>query len=100
LRLDFDGHEGQWLISFPLLGTSYYFQEGGFVAFSYVAEKLGRGRRGEEVCEVDLHEMCKLIACITGGTHGAATDDEGNLKAEGHLVPLGSTELTGDDLDG
>jgi len=98
-KLAFKDHEEQWLISFPLIGVSYYFSDGGFLSFSYVMEKLGRDRQGTKVCDTDLHEMCKLIALITGGSHGAATDEKGNMKVKGHLVHLSPTELTDAELE-
>lgn len=98
-KVAFTDHENQWLISFPLIGASYYFSEGGFVAPSYVMEKFGRDRLGLKVCDTDIHEMCKLIALITGGTHGASTDDKGNLKPKGHLIHLSPTEMTDEELE-
>jgi hypothetical protein len=98
-KLAFKDHEEQWLISFPLIGVSYYFSEGSYVSLAYVMSKLGRGRDGDAVCDTDLHEMCKLIALITGGTHGAATDENGNMKIKGHLVRISPTELTDAELE-
>ena len=74
VRLPFPEYEGQWLVSFPLKGISHVFQQGGFLAFSYMQEKLGKDRNGYKTAEVDLHEMIKLVARITGKEHDAATD--------------------------
>jgi len=81
----FPQHAEQWLISFPLLGSSHIFQQGGFISYGYMEEKLGRDRFGFKVCPTDLHEMSKLVALIAGKEHDAATDDKGELK---HLRAL------------
>ena len=73
----FPEHGGSWLIAFPLIGTSHFFKEGGFLAVSYVAEKLAYQRNGVKVCEVDLHEMTKCISTITSREHNAETDEKG-----------------------
>lgn len=80
VRLPFPDYEHQWLISFPLLGVSHIFQPGGYLSFSYMQEKLGKDRNGLSSSEVDLHEMIKLVARITGKEHDAATDDNGRLS--------------------
>lgn len=68
-----------WLISFPLNRTSHFFQADGFLAVSYVSEKLAYQSDGGKVAKVDLHEMTKCISLITGRTHNAATDDNGAM---------------------
>jgi hypothetical protein len=68
-----------WLISFPSLGTSYVFHPGGFITVGYVTEKLSHQRNGLKLGEVDLHEMTKCIALITGGKHNATTDARGTF---------------------
>ena len=73
----FPEHGGSWLITFPLLGASHFFKEGGFLAVSYVAEKLAYCRNGTKNCEVDLHEMTKCISTITNREHNADTDARG-----------------------
>lgn len=80
VRLPFPEYEGQWLVSFPLLGISHIFQQGGFLSFGYMREKLGKDRNGLGSSEVDLHEMIKLVALITGKEHDAATDENGELR--------------------
>lgn len=79
VRLPFPEYAGQWLITFPLLGMSHIFNQGSFVSFGYMMEKLGKDRNGLGVTEVDLHEMSKLVAKITSGSHDAATDDNGRI---------------------
>jgi len=76
---DFPGNEGAWLVSFPLNGTSNFFKADGFLAVSYVAEKLSHQRSGGKVADVDLHEMTKCICMITGRTHNADTDEQGEM---------------------
>jgi hypothetical protein len=81
VRLPFREYDGQWLVSFPLLGISHVFQYGGFLAFSYMREKMGFDRRGLGIPEVDLHEMIKLVAIITNKAHNAATDENGRMPS-------------------
>jgi len=76
---DFPEQGGAWLVAFPLLGVSHFFRAGNFLAVSYVAEKLAYCRNGTKNCEVDLHEMTKVITTITGGKNNADTTDEGYL---------------------
>jgi hypothetical protein len=76
---EFPEHGGFWLIAFPLIGASYFFKEAGFLAVSYVSEKLAYQRNGVKVCEVDLHEMTKIISLIIGRKNDAATDSKGYL---------------------
>jgi hypothetical protein len=66
-----------WLITFPLIGASYFFYPKSFTSVVYVAEKFTYQRIREE----DLHEMTKCIARITGGSHDAITNDEGRFPA-------------------
>jgi hypothetical protein len=79
LPADFPDNEGGWLISFPLDRTAHFFKPAGFLAVSYVAEKLSHQANGHRVAEVDLHEMTKCIGVITGRTHNAATDAHGEM---------------------
>ena len=79
VKLPFSDADGQWLISFPQFGTTYYFQPGAHVSFGYLREKMGKNRLGHDIPEVDLHEMCKIVARIVGGTHAAATDATGRI---------------------
>ena len=79
-RLPFTDADDNWLVAFPLEGGCYYFRQGSCVTVSYVAEKIGKNRRGNEISIVDLHEMTKLIAQVVGGTHDAETDTRGNLN--------------------
>lgn len=76
---DLPGHEENWLITFPLNGTSHFFKPYGFLATSYVAEKLSHQRSAGKIAEVDIHEMTKCICKITGRTHNAATDERGEM---------------------
>lgn len=61
-------YENHWLIAFPNIGVSHIFSRGSYVAFSYMREKMGFDRNGLGVSEVDLREMARLVAIITGGT--------------------------------
>lgn len=81
VKLPFPGEDGQWLVSFPQFGTAYFFRAGAYVAYGYLKEKMGKNRLGSDIPEVDLHEMCKVVARIVGGTHNAATDATGRIPA-------------------
>lgn len=74
----------QWLVSFPdYPGTCWYFNEGSYIAPSYVAEKLGRGRMTLTADSPDIHEMCKMVALLVPGcTHDAQTDAHGNFPED------------------
>lgn len=79
MPVDVPEHGGLWLVAFPLIGVSHFFQSGSFLSVAYVAEKLAYQRNGVKIAEVDLHEMTKCITIITGGKHNAATDNTGRL---------------------
>lgn len=69
-----------WVISFPLWGLTYYFNEGSYVSFDYLKEKFKYDRMGIELCDTDIHEMSKMVAYLINGSHNAATDAHGNLR--------------------
>jgi len=69
MRVTFPPHEGQWFVAFPAYGVCYYFDEGGYVAHSYVSEKMGHDRTGRRIPDSDITEFIKIIALVIGGSH-------------------------------
>ena len=77
------GDTGEWVVSFPEWGCSYYFNEGSAFHLGYVMEKLGMRRSGFMLNPVDIGEMMKMMTMmIPNTTCEVITDPTGHLLKE------------------
>ena len=58
---------GSWLVSFPEIGTTYFFRPGSYIAHSYLTEKMQFDRRGNLISEADLMQMANAICKAVPG---------------------------------
>ncbi len=74
---DFGGNDGCYLITWCIPGepgNSYVFQNGGFLHYEYVQEKLC-SKKGSRV---DASELTRIIALMLGRECKLCTDDTGH----------------------